>query len=423
MDCGETQLSEFITHMNNQNPSIQFTHEHSREEITFLDVTVYRDRAGNNLQVRTYIKPTNRQLYISNTSHHPPGATKGVALGEAIRYLRTNSDKRQFYKMLFLHKRNLLRRGYPRSLINKTMKVKFSMREESLKPKIKKDYGTAGDDKKTGDKPVFVTRYCCRARKVFRIVEKYWCRLRSDHAGISRYITNKPTLAYRSNQNLARKLVRARLKRYQKRRHNRASNVSTSNKTNSSYSSSSSSINTTQHNLDIARLAGIKHNEDIGLKVYTKKCDDRECPLHGKLKCTNQARSDISKRAYITRGVADCNTKYVVYLIECRKCGKQYVGQTGQSLRHRFYRHLDRINHYRQASTLHEHFARGTCRGTHNVRVQVLHILDNTGLSAEQTETNLNRLELLWMDRLMSEYPQGLNHTRHDTIKRYMHYT
>jgi len=38
--------------------------------------------------------------------------------------------------MLFLSKRNLLKRGYPRSLINETMrKVKFLMREEKMKPK------------------------------------------------------------------------------------------------------------------------------------------------------------------------------------------------------------------------------------------------------------------------------------------------
>ena len=108
------------------------------------------------LQVRTFIKPTNRQLYVCNSSHHPPGTTKGVAFGEAIRYLRTNSEKKQFYKMLFLHKRNLLKRGYPRSLINQTMKkVKFSMREDMLKPKIK----TKTKDR-SSKRLVFVTRYC-----------------------------------------------------------------------------------------------------------------------------------------------------------------------------------------------------------------------------------------------------------------------
>jgi len=312
VDCGETQLTEFIEHMNSQNPSIQFTHEYSKEEITFLDDTVYRER--DKLQVKTFIKPTNKQLYISSKSHHPPGATKGVAFGEAIRYLRTNSDKKQFYKMLFLHKRNVLKRGYPRSLINKAMKkFKFSMREELLMAKEQLVM--------TGRMVVFVTRYCSRARKVFWIVEKYWCRLDSYHAGINTYIRNRPTTAFRSNQNLSRKLVWTKPKRHHKR-----SNDSTTTATSNGNSSHSGSSSSSQHNIDIARLAGIKYNVNIGLKVSTKRCKDRSCPLHGKLKCTNQARSNFSKRAYITRGVADCNTKSVVYMIQCKKCGKQYVG-------------------------------------------------------------------------------------------------
>jgi len=72
--------------------------------------------------VKTSIEPTNEQLYIKRTSHHSPGATKGVALGEAIRYLRTNTEKKQFYKIMFLHKRNLLKRAYPRRLVNETMR-------------------------------------------------------------------------------------------------------------------------------------------------------------------------------------------------------------------------------------------------------------------------------------------------------------
>ena len=171
--------------------------------------------------------------------------------------------------------------------------------------------------------------------------------------------------------------------------------------------------------MDIARLADIKHNVDTGLKVSTRRCSDRKCPLHGKLKCTNQARSNISKRTYITRGVADCNTKRVVYLIQCKRCGRQYVSQTGQSLNERFRKHLQKIKQGKEANTLHEHFSRGTCRGVNNMMVQILH---GMGLSPEQIETELKRMELLWMDRLMSEYPQGLNHARYDLNKRHMYY-
>ena len=31
----------------------------------------------------------------------------------------------------------------------------------------------------------------------------------------------------------------------------------------------------------------------------------------------------------------DCNTKNIVYIIECKKCGDQYIGQTKNSLKDR----------------------------------------------------------------------------------------
>ena len=65
-----TVMKELMQHMNSQNPSMQFTPEYSREEITFLDVTKYKDRKrSDKLQLRTFIKPTNRQS--TNSSHHP----------------------------------------------------------------------------------------------------------------------------------------------------------------------------------------------------------------------------------------------------------------------------------------------------------------------------------------------------------------
>ena len=36
----------------------------------------------------------------------------------------------------------------------------------------------------------------------------------------------------------------------------------------------------------------------------------------------------------------DCNTRNIVYIIECRKCGNQYIGQTMNSLKDRFLDHL-----------------------------------------------------------------------------------
>ena len=117
----ETELNNFITHMNKVNDSIKFTHEYSQQKVVFLDVVVHK-KAGhhddNTLQTRTHIKPTNKQLYVRSDSYHPPGTGKGVIIGKAIRYLRTNSDPKQFSNMIYKHKKNLAKKGYKLSQTN-----------------------------------------------------------------------------------------------------------------------------------------------------------------------------------------------------------------------------------------------------------------------------------------------------------------
>ena len=144
---------------------------------------------------------------------------------EALRYLGTNTDKKQFYKMLFHHRRNLLKRGYPRSLINDTMKrVKFSIRE-LMKPKDKNTKLKETGDRSSSERLTFVTRCCSRVRKVFRIVKRYWSSLQSDHVDINKYIKKyTPMLTFRSNKSLVKTLARAKLKRPHNKRHNNAAN-------------------------------------------------------------------------------------------------------------------------------------------------------------------------------------------------------
>ena len=68
--------TEFTTYMNTIKYTTQSnSHELSETELTFLDITIYKgDRFVSNqiLDVRTHIKPTNKQLYIHASSYHPP---------------------------------------------------------------------------------------------------------------------------------------------------------------------------------------------------------------------------------------------------------------------------------------------------------------------------------------------------------------
>ena len=103
----ETELDNFLTHMNATNRAIKFTHEKSLTTVTFLDVTIYKEKDNPTLQYKTHIKPTNKQLYVKYDSHHPPGTFKGVITGEAIRFRRTNSKATDFHKIILKHKRKL----------------------------------------------------------------------------------------------------------------------------------------------------------------------------------------------------------------------------------------------------------------------------------------------------------------------------
>ena len=95
----EDELRMFLTDINKVHRTIQFTCELSHSEIIFLDTTLYKGprfmREGI-LDIRTHIKPTNKQLYVRASSYHPPGTRKGITIGEAKRYLRTNSEESSF---------------------------------------------------------------------------------------------------------------------------------------------------------------------------------------------------------------------------------------------------------------------------------------------------------------------------------------
>ena len=58
---------------------------------------------------------------------------------------------------------------------------------------------------------------------------------------------------------------------------------------------------------------------------------------------SNIFESQITGRKYHIRSNITCNTKNLVYLISCKKCGLQYVGDTENTLHMRMKRHRSDI--------------------------------------------------------------------------------
>ena len=78
----------------------------------------------------------------------------------------------------------------------------------------------------------------------------------------------------------------------------------------------------------------------VSSRTHISKCKDRRCATCPHLDCRKFFSSEKTSKTYTIRHSFNCSSRYIIYLITCSKCKKQYVGQTTQKLKTRF-------NHYR----------------------------------------------------------------------------
>ncbi|XP_068708190.1 uncharacterized protein [Montipora foliosa] len=119
-------VQTFPDHLNNIEPSIQFTVEReTTQEIAFLDVAVYRQDNGQ-LANKVYRKPTHTERYLAFESHHPIAHKKAVvkSLTNRARNIPTTSYFRS--KELKQVTSALLANGYPKRFIIDSSKPKRS---------------------------------------------------------------------------------------------------------------------------------------------------------------------------------------------------------------------------------------------------------------------------------------------------------
>ena len=103
----------------------------------------------------------------------------------------------------------------------------------------------------------------------------------------------------------------------------------------------------------------------------------------------------------------NCGTKNIIYLITCRKCGIQYVGEKGQSLRKRLNKHRNRLKKL-SCQYLYQHF---NSDGYTEDDISIVPIeevkltpTDKISLSAKGLEK-----EDFWYRELCTVSPYGLN--------------
>lgn len=113
--------------------NLNLTYEVSDQKAIFLDLTIYKGPRFTReriLDLRPFFKPTNRLLFLPWNSNHPPSMKVGIIKGEAIRLLRSSSDRLAWLNALQYLFTGLKARGYPPTVIQKAWRtVKYDDRQ------------------------------------------------------------------------------------------------------------------------------------------------------------------------------------------------------------------------------------------------------------------------------------------------------
>ena len=116
---------------------------------------------------------------------------------------------------------------------------------------------------------------------------------------------------------------------------------------------------------------------------------------------STEFQSNITKQKYKITHAINCNTQNLIYLIQCKKCPAQYIGETKNDINYRLTRH--RSSHKTQKEEpVAKHFnSRGHTIG--DLTIMGIEIITN------KRDITRHLRESHWIDVLKTTYPPGLN--------------
>ena len=116
----ETQLHNFLQHLNSINPHIKVTLTSSSSCIDFLDCTVFK--SNNHVATKIYSKPTDSHRLLHFNSFHPRHVFESIVKAQILRFIKLSSHPKDFLASYRTLKSSLLHCGYSRSLIKNCKK-------------------------------------------------------------------------------------------------------------------------------------------------------------------------------------------------------------------------------------------------------------------------------------------------------------
>ena len=126
----EKKLLSFLEEMYNIHPT-KFDSKFSKDEINFLDLTIYKDSNGK-LATKVYTKPTDRQSYLYCTSAHPEHLKNSIPYGQALRLKKTCTTEVEFKHACDQLSDKMTRRGYKENEIREQIQRASQQNRDTL---------------------------------------------------------------------------------------------------------------------------------------------------------------------------------------------------------------------------------------------------------------------------------------------------
>lgn len=125
----EVEFTDFFNILNQHNSSIQLTYTLSKNNINFLDKTVFKGTQFTHtykLDTKVYFKPTDTALcnaLLHKHSHHPKHTFKGIIKSQLLRFHRICTQHQDFVSATTTLFQTLKKRGYSKSLLKQCLQT------------------------------------------------------------------------------------------------------------------------------------------------------------------------------------------------------------------------------------------------------------------------------------------------------------
>lgn len=345
----EEQLQLHGTKLNGLIPDIAVTLNWSATTVDFLDTTVYVENSS--LLTRVHFKSTDTHQLLHTASFHPRHTCRGVLKSQLIRFRRISSSRRDYDAACSVLFPVLRKRNYGRRMMRKMKADIWNMKDGDVLQLNKR--------KTNREILPMVVPY----NEIGTTLTVAWRRIISRNNIFDNF---RLISAYTAARNIKSRLVR------------------------SSFTESPTVIAPTNASTTDQRNGCFR-------------CDSNRCRACNYVTETNSFRSTTNGTVFQVRGNVTCKTTHVVYLITCRYCNLQYVGETSRSLADRINDHLSCIRTGKQTpialhfNSAHHSSADFTINGIEIV---------NDGAN---TATTLLMKERTWQNLLQTVHPLGIN--------------